>query len=532
MSNQNNDMEVDGINPSQVDSDYMIALLAQQQELEMSGNPIMNANDIANFTKSFREYQEKSKNVNASGEGNSGCENDEEIARLMQENYIREQEMYNMLGRNQQSAYPASQNNPNKINENLKDYHTSELQKQYHERYVKEKLSHEYFRNKLKSDEALPIRKQLRDFYIDFEQKTKSVFTNPEEQSQYLREFLNNLSRTIIENPLWANSEREEQENAIIEMEKLITKKLFDITFGPSEDLARDTLLSHKILMHSWVEPRHFDLPDFDFHIFEKAGNELSKMNLYRFYIDKIICIVNCIKLIEYAYSKNISEEPLPNDKLLSLLIFVILKTNPKKLISNVQYIVRYVNPNFFSIGIYEFSLTSIWGAITYIEKISQTSLTITSEEYDTKITEMTKVANEKLEEANPALFGEINRDNSSGGIFQSVMGFLFGTDANGNANNEGDYPYQGIFSHLDSVNSANSVNRNGSSLSSNSILLNEYKKELRENYLNNINEPVTDPFSTNLSEEEKRILVEVDKEIKASLSISSNKDNTEERKD
>jgi len=102
-------------------------------------------------------------------------------------------------------------------------------------------------------------------------------------------------------------------ENAIIEMEKLITKKLFDMyvlkffiiiydnfhynilinivifiikfhslinylnsTFGPSEDLARDTLLSHKILMHSWVEPRHFDLPDFDFHIFEKAGNGIK----------------------------------------------------------------------------------------------------------------------------------------------------------------------------------------------------------------------------------------------------------------
>ncbi|OUM66971.1 hypothetical protein PIROE2DRAFT_5712 [Piromyces sp. E2] len=146
----------------------------------------------------------------------------------------------------------------------------------------------------------------------------------------------------------------------------------------------------------------------------------------------------------------------------------------------------------------------------------------------------MTKVANEKLEESNPnpALFGEINRENSSGGIIQSVMGFLFGTDANGNANTEGDYPYQGIFTHLDSVNSSNSINRNGSSLSSNSILLNEYKKELRENYLNNINEPMTDPFSTNLSEEEKRILVEVDKEIKASLSISSNKESTEERKD
>jgi len=28
--------------------------------------------------------------------------------------------------------------------------------------------------------------------------------------------------------------------------------------------------------MHSWVEPRHFDLPDFDYHIFEKAGNGIQ----------------------------------------------------------------------------------------------------------------------------------------------------------------------------------------------------------------------------------------------------------------
>jgi len=28
--------------------------------------------------------------------------------------------------------------------------------------------------------------------------------------------------------------------------------------------------------MHSWVEPRHFDLSDFDYHIFEKAGNGIK----------------------------------------------------------------------------------------------------------------------------------------------------------------------------------------------------------------------------------------------------------------
>jgi len=549
INNQDNNMEIDSsITPSQDETmnDYMIALLAQQQELELSGNPTMNPQDVAIFERRFREFQENKNNLeNNNVEANNGTENDEEIAKVMQENFIREQEMYNMLGRNGQTLFPgyiqsnnssnsSSNSNSNKINENLRDYHNSELQKQYHERYVKEKLSHEYFRNKLNSKEAIPIKRKIRDFYIDFEQKSKNGFSNPDEQSQYLRNFLMNLSRTLIENPLWANSEKEEQENAIIEMEKLVTKKLFDITFAPSEDLAKDTLLSHRILMHSWVEPRHLDLPEFDFHIFEKAGNELTKMNLYKFYIDKFICIVNCIKLIEDAYRKNISDkEALSNDKLLSLLIFVILKTNPKKLISNVQYIVRYVNPNLLSIGIYEYSLTSIWGSITFIEKISQTSLTITAEEYDAKIIEMTKVANEKYEEANmeTSIFNDINRDSSSGGLIQSVMGFFFGNDSSSsNTTNENDYPYQGIFQHLDSVKSNNGgVNRNGSALSSNSILVNDYKKELREKYLNNENEPMTRPFESHLTEEEQNNLVEVDNELKASLSISSNKDNINE---
>jgi len=512
--NNSNDMDVDntGNGPSQNENvdDYMIAFLAQQEELEKSGNHIMNQQYLANYEKSFREYQQKNKSENT--EMQNGTENDEEIAKLLQENYLHEQEMFNSMGGNNQ--YPATipksnSNNANKVDENLINYHNEELQKQYHERHIKEKLTHEYFRTKLNSNDAIEIKKQIRDFYIDFEQKTKNVFQSPDEQSQYLRSFLMQLSKELIENPLWANSDKEEQENAIIEMEKLITKKLFDITYGPSEDLAKDTLLSHKIHMHSWVEPRHFDLPDFDFHLFEKAGNELQKMNLYKFYIDKIICIVNCIKLIEDAYRKNVTNKDVSNDELLSLLIFVILKTNPKKLISNVLYIIRYANPNFFSIGIYEYSLTCMWSAVTFIEKISQTSLTIDSEEYDAKIIEMTN----KMDGSNynPSLI-EASNSNSSG-IFKSVMGLF--QSASNNENIDGDIPYQGIFGHLDSVRS---------SLSSNSVTINEYRKELRERSISGMSD-ITRPFDDSiLSEIEQKKLVEVDKELKASLSINSNK--------
>jgi len=66
----------------------------------------------------------------------------------------------------------------------------------------------------------------------------------------------------------------------------------------------------------------------------------------------------------------------------------------------------------------------------------------------------MTKVANEKYEEANmeAGIFNDINRDSSSGGLIQSVMGFFFGNDSSSSNNtNENDFPYQGIFQHLDS---------------------------------------------------------------------------------
>jgi len=43
--------------------------------------------------------------------------------------------------------------------------------------------------------------------------------------------------------------------------------------------------------MHSWVEPRHFDLPDFDFHLFEKAGNGINKLYYIKKYIIYFILI-------------------------------------------------------------------------------------------------------------------------------------------------------------------------------------------------------------------------------------------------
>ncbi|ORY49216.1 hypothetical protein LY90DRAFT_508690 [Neocallimastix californiae] len=191
------------------------------------------------------------------------------------------------------------------------------------------------------------------------------------------------------------------------------------------------------------------------------------------------------------------------------------------------RYIVRYANPNLLSIGIYEYSLTSIWSSITFIEKISQNSLTINAEEYDAKIIEMTKMEESNNYNSSSSIQPSNSTGSNSGGIIKSVMGLFQSVMGNesSTSNTDGDIPYQGIFRHLDSVNSVNSINRKESSLSSNSILVNDYIKELREKYFSGSSEPVAKPFDdSTLSEEERKKLMEVDKELKASLSISSNK--------
>jgi len=385
--NNKDNMDLDNeITPTQndTDNDYMIALLAQKEELELSGFN-MRPQYIDAFERQYREYQENNSNFennNSSSDVNKETENDEAIARQLQENFIREQKYYNFLQGNRNVSYPGNFE-ANIPKTNITEYHNAELQRQFNEKYVKEKLSYEYFKNKLYSKDALPLRKLISAFYKDFEQKSKHF--SPQEQSQYLRDNLTKICNKLIEHPLWVDNEKEEKENAIIHMEKIVTKKLYNITFAPSEDLAKDALLSNKIFKHSWVEPKHFDFSDFDFKILDKAGNELEKMNLYKCYFDKINCIVNCINYIKDAYIQNISnEKDFTNDTLLTLLILIILKTNPKKLISNVNYIDRYINRNFLNIGIYSFSLQTIEGAITFIEKnLSQESLNISPEDYD-----------------------------------------------------------------------------------------------------------------------------------------------------
>ena len=111
---------------------------------------------------------------------------------------------------------------------------------------------------------------------------------------------------------VWRGCSDADFENAMEGMEKLVMNRLYDFTFTPqlaravpprpitTDDLERDRVLAQRIALFGWLEEKHLDVPEGEgskgFMMF--AQQELLKINHYKAPRDKLICILNCCKVI------------------------------------------------------------------------------------------------------------------------------------------------------------------------------------------------------------------------------------------
>ncbi|CAG8444973.1 5940_t:CDS:2 [Gigaspora rosea] len=189
---------------------------------------------------------------------------------------------------------------------------------------------------------------------------------------------------------LWRNTSDAEFENAKEGMEKLVMNRLYKLTFSPAikgpvttDDRERDEILHQKIQIFRWVKEEHLDITNADHNeqYFEFAKNELLKINFFKAPRDKLICILNCCKVI-FGLIRHVDGEESA-DKFLPILIFVVLKANPDNLM----------------------------GAISFIENMDASSLSISREDFEANIEKTVKEIDSerpKLQENNR----EISYDN------------------------------------------------------------------------------------------------------------------------
>ncbi|KAI9804237.1 MAG: hypothetical protein M1833_007044 [Piccolia ochrophora] len=268
------------------------------------------------------------------------------------------------------------------------------------------------FLEQLRHKTADPVAKFLRSFLNEFGKKQWMVH----EQVKIINDFLAFITNKMAQCEVWHGVSDAEFDNAREGMEKLVMNRLYSQTFSPAipssqpapstrgkrrqpdrtlghgrrgqheEDVERDNILAQKVRIYGWVRETHLDIPpisDKGRRFLVLAQKELLKIKSYRAPRDKIICVLNCCKVI-FGLLRN-SKSDQSADSFVPLLIYVVLHANPEHLVSNVQYILRFRNQDKLG-GEAGYYISSLMGAVQFIENLDRTNLTVSDDEFERNV--------------------------------------------------------------------------------------------------------------------------------------------------
>lgn len=285
------------------------------------------------------------------------------------------------------------------------------------------------FLEQLRHRTADPVARFLRSFLSEFGKKQWMVH----EQVKIISDFLEFISKKMAQCEVWRTVSDAEFDNAREGMEKLVMNRLYSQTFSPAipspagsprkggkgtrsqadvasphgpgrrgqhqEDVERDEVIAQKIRIYGWVSEEHLDIKpigDKGRKFLSLAQQELLKINTYRAPRDKVICVLNCCKVI-FGFLKNTKGDQSA-DAFVPLLIYTVLRARPEHLVSNVQYIWRFRNQDKLG-GEAGYYMSSLMGVVSFIENLDRTNLTISDAEFEHNVEQAVSAIAEKNKE-------------------------------------------------------------------------------------------------------------------------------------
>uniref|UniRef100_A0A673WGT4 RAB guanine nucleotide exchange factor (GEF) 1 n=1 Tax=Salmo trutta TaxID=8032 RepID=A0A673WGT4_SALTR len=201
-----------------------------------------------------------------------------------------------------------------------------------------------------------------------------------DELSECVQDFYQNMSDRLMTN-FKGSSERVEQ--VMDEVEMYIMTRLYKSVFCPetTEDEKKDLATQNRIRALHWVDiqmlcvPVDEEIPAVSDNVV-KAITDVIEMDSKRVPRDKLTCITRCSKHI-FSAIKITKSEPASADDFLPTLIYIVLKANPPRLQSNIQYITRFCNPGRLMTGEDGYYFTNLCCAVAFIEKLDAQSLNL-----------------------------------------------------------------------------------------------------------------------------------------------------------
>lgn len=255
--------------------------------------------------------------------------------------------------------------------------------------------------DKLKHPAAAEIVTSLQRFVTSFLEQDSAELTreDPEKAPAMIHSFLQRTEGQMRENVLWKGETPAQWEDSREAIERFVFHKLYDEVFrGVVDTLAeQDRAVDMRIQSLAFLKSAHLDIDVFasgqDDSLWEPAARTLRDMHNHRCPAGKLDCIVQCSKIITRLLSDARRDGTPPGaDEFLPALILVLKLANPPSLHSNMHF-VQYYRHSSKLVSEAGYIFTNLLSAAQFLESVTETSLTISVEEFRRGIAESGKKA-------------------------------------------------------------------------------------------------------------------------------------------
>ncbi|EDW18109.1 rab5 GDP/GTP exchange factor [Drosophila mojavensis] len=212
---------------------------------------------------------------------------------------------------------------------------------------------------------------------------------NVDELSELVQNAYTRFADLVHNDARFEIATNEDREIAIDFFEKVVMTQNHNLLFSPyfTTDEECDIKVQKRIRQLSWITTKHLDCSIDEVNaeardLVYNAISELVGIDSYYSPQEKLLCTVRCCRHI-FELLKRATGGPASADDFLPALIFVVLKANPVRLHSNLNFVNRFTNASRVMSGEGGYYFTNLCSAIAFIENLNAESLGLSAEEFD-----------------------------------------------------------------------------------------------------------------------------------------------------
>ncbi|XP_012143490.1 rabaptin-5-associated exchange factor for Rab5 isoform X2 [Megachile rotundata] len=231
------------------------------------------------------------------------------------------------------------------------------------------------------------VRKCIHSFIIDILQN-KDV-KRIEELSEITQNFYQVFAKRLENSAKYADIAPEIKEKLLDYVERYAMTLLYRILFCPpfTNDEEKDLAIQKRIRQLNWVSGKNLEC-----RIHETSSEvrelvytsitDLLNMDSVKAPQEKLSCIIYCCRNIFLMLQQSVGG-PASADEFLPALIFIVLKANPARLKSNINFITRFCNASRLMTGEGGYYFTNLCCAVSFIENLTAESLNMDEKDFN-----------------------------------------------------------------------------------------------------------------------------------------------------